>query len=666
MAAPATIAEIAAAIRVDSTDPRLQGLSDAVDLYITGRLGADAARVPAAVKKEAFIRVVGYLYDAPESAAGRGWANAWLNSGAAALVQPWHESHAGIIAGPDETTTGQPTGGGLDVAAVDARIRELVAGAALVANAAIRWTASKLVMPPSNAEASAGNAVALRLWSAALIRRVVEGIVPAWARAANAPSSPDLSPYAKKSELKVADEILWSVNQSDMLPGETDGEWQFLSAANANVVPLAANASTIAKLRIGRLQWGDGNLFGSEATRDYNTLLASIVPGSVIKLQPYDPSTRKPGAGNFFFVPLGFPVLTDNTDDDEDYYTISGAASVVGAPQNNGNKFWKITWNESEVEVLGVDIIDPAGMIDGDTAEAPDGALARQDGQVRHWPLADMRAHVLGPDTRSLKIGNFDKVTNIPAVAGRISVADAVGELRQVNITWATAQQLAHLRDFLTLGERLTLGTWVFRVATAVTENTVANGGFQFQAATITNAPPANANAIALSVRGRVMHWDADGAAGDVLYHDGTEWLHLPKGADGQVLTLAAGIPSWATPSGGGLTMTKVGSPFKRPGDDRFNPTGITYAGLGGAGSWIGIEAIQAQADGTLPGDSDFNESGPFRWAYLRAGKVVSIPLRDGFVSIYPTGSLIQMHDATLGTYSSFGRVLWVQFWKAS
>ena len=36
-------------------------------------------------------------------------------------------------------------------------------------------------------------------------------------------------------------------------------------------------------------------------------------------------------------------------------------------------------------------------------------------------------------------------------------------------------------------------------------------------------------------------------AAGDVLYYNGTDYIRLAKGTDGQVLTLASGVPTWAT-----------------------------------------------------------------------------------------------------------------------
>jgi hypothetical protein len=37
------------------------------------------------------------------------------------------------------------------------------------------------------------------------------------------------------------------------------------------------------------------------------------------------------------------------------------------------------------------------------------------------------------------------------------------------------------------------------------------------------------------------------GAAGDILYHNGTSLVRLPKGADGKVLKLVSGLPSWET-----------------------------------------------------------------------------------------------------------------------
>jgi hypothetical protein len=44
-------------------------------------------------------------------------------------------------------------------------------------------------------------------------------------------------------------------------------------------------------------------------------------------------------------------------------------------------------------------------------------------------------------------------------------------------------------------------------------------------------------------------------AAGDIMYYNGTDYIRLAKGTDGQVLTLASGVPSWAAAAGGGKVL---------------------------------------------------------------------------------------------------------------
>lgn len=48
-----------------------------------------APMAPAEVGDEATIRMASYLYDMPTASRRDGYANAWLNSGAGALVGPW-------------------------------------------------------------------------------------------------------------------------------------------------------------------------------------------------------------------------------------------------------------------------------------------------------------------------------------------------------------------------------------------------------------------------------------------------------------------------------------------------------------------------------------------------------------------------------------------------
>ena len=51
-------------------------------------------------------------------------------------------------------------------------------------------------------------------------------------------------------------------------------------------------------------------------------------------------------------------------------------------------------------------------------------------------------------------------------------------------------------------------------------------------------------------------------STGDILYYNGTEFVRLPAGTNGHVLTLVAGIPDWEPGGGGGggsgITRTVV------------------------------------------------------------------------------------------------------------
>jgi hypothetical protein len=95
-------------------------------------------------------------------------------------------------------------------------------------------------------------------------------------------------------------------------------------------------------------------------------------------------------------------------------------------------------------------------------------------------------------------------------------------------------------------------------------------------------------------------------AAGDILYASGTATLaKLAKGSDTQVLTLASGVPSWATPTVGDLTAIVAGTGLS--GTDLSGPiptlnvdasqTQITALGTIGTGVWQGTKVASAYLD---------------------------------------------------------------------
>ena len=73
-------------------------------------------------------------------------------------------------------------------------------------------------------------------------------------------------------------------------------------------------------------------------------------------------------------------------------------------------------------------------------------------------------------------------------------------------------------------------------------------------------------------------------AAGSLVYFNGTDWIPLGVGATGYVLTVVAGVPSWAPASGGGPVRREVtlathevvdgseGAVWKTVGSRRIDP----------------------------------------------------------------------------------------------
>jgi hypothetical protein len=91
----------------------------------------------------------------------------------------------------------------------------------------------------------------------------------------------------------------------------------------------------------------------------------------------------------------------------------------------------------------------------------------------------------------------------------------------------------------------------------------------------------------------------ASQAAGDILYADTTTtWARLGKGSDGQVLTLASGVPSWAAPSGGSSTP-RSGISFTYQVPDASISTYFTTATTAGGSFVRSANKLRLSLDGT-------------------------------------------------------------------
>ena len=119
-----TVADVAVSLRLigDNTQELPPGLLAILTRYVgvaEAHTGLIVPSAPEAVQDEIIIRMASYLYDQPPAARGLNYANAWGNSGAAALAHRWVSQHVAGETGGDGST-GIPPVGGLTVEEVEA------------------------------------------------------------------------------------------------------------------------------------------------------------------------------------------------------------------------------------------------------------------------------------------------------------------------------------------------------------------------------------------------------------------------------------------------------------------------------------------------------------------------------------------------------------------
>ena len=93
-----TAQELAAALRLGDSPEELAQATRLL-AYATEAVEKHAPEAPETVQNEAAIRIAGYLYDAPMSSRGAGYAAVLRNSGAAGILLPYRVHRAGSTAG---------------------------------------------------------------------------------------------------------------------------------------------------------------------------------------------------------------------------------------------------------------------------------------------------------------------------------------------------------------------------------------------------------------------------------------------------------------------------------------------------------------------------------------------------------------------------------------
>lgn len=105
----------------------------------------------------------------------------------------------------------------------------------------------------------------------------------------------------------------------------------------------------------------------------------------------------------------------------------------------------------------------------------------------------------------------------------------------------------------------------------AVTYAKMQNISAQFRVLGRNSASAGNTEEVTFT---QFLDWVGSAANGDILYRTGGAWARLGVGSDGQVLTLASGLPSWATPK---LTTVTAGAISSQATLDIALSTGDMY-----------------------------------------------------------------------------------------
>ena len=212
-----------------------------------------------------------------------------------------------------------------------------------------------------------------------------------------------------------------------------------------------------------------------------------------------------------------FVLVNSNITSVKIYY--SSIDSSKSAGQNNRANAPYIGWvsdtgttdltiNFDAPGISAGNVYTHGALVQGETDTAPSGAVAKVDNDLKVWTLTDMKLHIIGPDTLEAAIANLEVTNSFPSTAGKIFIAGEVGDLRQVNITWSSEDELEHIENFMHAGERFKFGTWNFKVGiTTPSKNTIAYGGYQFSAETISGSPPSSGTYDLIAL-GRVMHYN--------------------------------------------------------------------------------------------------------------------------------------------------------------
>lgn len=255
-----------------------------------------------------------------------------------------------------------------------------------------------------------------------------------------------------------------SFNQDDFSANAQGSLWQFRNSSNANVVPTAANVSSVAQLRIKTIAIPDVNYIGGNATYNIESEFAALQSGDVIRFFPVSSTNVITTNAYFDFTLSGAPVFAGTGA--ARYATISGAATVTGTPTNGTANYWKVEWDSDNPDVrINPNLlteqlvrVDGRNLVREVFGEDATGMVAEDGTGLGVMTLAEARAHLGGGAL--VDLGTFQRQAdgNFPTANDRWSRSQSAN-LTYISFRAAdTSQTNTHLNLYFKAGSYVYLG----------------------------------------------------------------------------------------------------------------------------------------------------------------------------------------------------------------
>ena len=156
-----------------------------------------------------------------------------------------------------------------------------------------------------------------------------------------------------------------------------------------------------------------------------------------------------------------------------------------------GTGVGKVYWHRNYFSTLNDTIqVQPVGVISSNAV-----------GRFNTYKFGDIVNQVAGSQSKETTIGTFEYSATKPTTAGKFYFAS-----NKLYLTWNGNLQETTLRQYLSDGQRFSLGSWTFAVIDGLAKGTIAQGGYNIDVATISGSAPTSGTQT-LKVFGKFLAW---------------------------------------------------------------------------------------------------------------------------------------------------------------